>query len=88
MTEADTKQDNVFLPALPVRGLPISQDRFDRMKLVRNPTIPIILPSGNNLLVIMVFKIRIRYINLDTRQIQSRLGTNKILVEKIYLICP
>ena len=51
MTDADTTQDNFILPALPVGGLPISQDRLDRMKLVRNHTIPIILPSGKNILI-------------------------------------
>ena len=35
MTDAGTTQDNFILPALPVGGLPISQDRLDRMKLVR-----------------------------------------------------
>ena len=33
MTDAGTTQDNFILPALPVGGLPISQDWFDRMKL-------------------------------------------------------
>ena len=51
-------QDNFILPAPPVGGLPISQDWLDRMKLVRDRTIPIILQSGKNILVNMVFKIR------------------------------
>ena len=45
------------------------------MKLVRDRTIPIILPSGKNILVNMVFKVNVGYTNLDTRQIQSRLGS-------------
>ena len=48
----------IFL-VLPVGGLPISQDRLDRMKLVHDRTIPIILPSGKNILVNMVFKISV-----------------------------
>ena len=59
MTDAGTTQDSFILPAQPVRGLPISQDQLDRMKLVRDRTIPIILPSGKNILVNMVFKIKI-----------------------------
>ena len=59
MTDAGTTQDNFILPALPVGGLPISQDRLDRMKLVRDRTVPIILPSGKNVLVNMVFKISV-----------------------------
>ena len=50
MTDAGTTQYNVILPALPVGGLPISQDWLDRMKLVRDRTIPIILPSGKDIL--------------------------------------
>ena len=52
------QQDNVILPAPPVGGLPISQDWLDRMKCVRNSTIPIILPSGKNILVDTMFKIK------------------------------
>ena len=51
MTDAGTTQYNFVLPAPPVGGLPISQDWLDRMKLVRNRTIPIILPNGKNILV-------------------------------------
>ena len=40
-----------ILPAPPLGGLPISQDGLDRMKLVYDHTIPIILPSGKNILV-------------------------------------
>ena len=79
MTDAGTTQTNFNLPALPVGCLPISQDWLDRMKLVRNFTIPINLPSGNNILVNMLFKINIGYTNLDTRQIQSRLGSRVCL---------
>ena len=45
MADTGTTQDNFILPAPPV-GLPISQDWFDRMKLVHDRTIPIILPRG------------------------------------------
>ena len=74
MTDAGTTQDNFIPSAPPVAGLPISQDKLDKMKLVRDRTIPIILPFGNNILVNMVFKINIGYTNLNTMQIQSRLG--------------
>ena len=42
--------DYFILPAPPVGGLPISQDWLDRMKLVHDRTIPIILPSGKDIL--------------------------------------
>ena len=48
MTDAGTTQDNFILPAPPVGGLPISQDWLDRMKLVYNRSVPIILPSGKS----------------------------------------
>ena len=74
MTNAGTT--HIFiLPAPPVGGLPISQDWLDRMKLVRNRTIPIILPSGENLLVDTMFKIIIGYTNLGMMQIQCRIGS-------------
>ena len=57
MTDAGTTQDYFILPALRVGGLSISQD--DRMKLVRNRTIPIILPSRKNILVNVVFKVNV-----------------------------
>ena len=44
MTDAGTTKDNFILPA---GGLPISQDWLDRMKLVRNRTIPIIIGYTN-----------------------------------------
>ena len=66
ITDADTTQDHFILPVLPVGGLPISQDRLDRMKLVRDRTILIILQSGTNILANMAFKINIGYTNLDT----------------------
>ena len=50
MTDAGTTQDNFILPAPPVGGLPISQDWLDRMKLVHDRTVPIILPSGKDIL--------------------------------------
>ena len=65
MTDAGTTQDNLILPALSVGGLPISQDRPDRMKFVHDRTIPIIFASGKNILVNMLVKIRIGYTNLD-----------------------
>ena len=70
-----TTQGNFTLPAPPVRGLPISQDWLDRMKHVRNSTIPIILPSGMNILVDTMFKIIIGYTNLGMRQTQCRPGS-------------
>ena len=79
MTDAGTTQDNLILPAPPVGGLPISQDWLDRMKLVRDHTIPIILPSGKNILADTMFKIIIGYTNLGTRQIQCRLGSKVCL---------
>ena len=74
-----TEAGNLILPALPVRGVRIVQDWPDRMKLVRNRTIPITLHCGKNILDNMVFKISIGYTNLDTRQIQSRLGSRSKL---------
>ena len=88
MTDTGTTQDNFILPAPPVGGLPISQNWLDKMKLVYDRTIRIILPSGKNILVNMVFKINIQYTkpdfrvnrsdigytNLDSRKIQSRHG--------------
>ena len=69
MTDAGTTQDYFILPAPPVGGLPISQDWLDRMKLVRDRTIPVIFPSGKDILVDTMFKIIIGYTNLGTRQI-------------------
>ena len=74
MTDESMTQDNFILPALPLGRLPISQDRLDRMKLVRNCTIPVTLSSGKNVLVNMLFKISIGYINLDMSQIHGTLG--------------
>ena len=75
MTDAGTTQDNFILPAPPVGGLPISQDWLDRMKLVRDCTVPIILPSGKDILADYTFKISVGYTNLGTRHIQGRLGS-------------
>ena len=44
-------QDNFILPASPVGGLPICQDWLDRMKLLHDRTVPIILPSEKYILV-------------------------------------
>ena len=79
MTDAGTTQDNFILPAPPVGGLPISQDWLERMKLVRDRTIPIIVPSGKNILADTMFKITIGYTNLGTRQIQCKLGSKVCL---------
>ena len=75
MTYAGTTQDYFILPAPPVGGLPISQDWLDKMKLVHDRTVPIILPSGKNILVDTMFKIIIGYTNLGMRQVQCRLGS-------------
>ena len=56
MTDVGTTQDNFIIPAPPVGGQPISKDWLDKMKIVRNRTIPIILPSGKNILVDTMFK--------------------------------
>ena len=55
MTDADTTQDNFILPAPPVGGLPISKDWLDRMKFVYDRTVPIILPSGKDILLDYIF---------------------------------
>ena len=60
MTDAGTTQDNFILPVPPVGGLPISQDWLDRMKLVHDRTVLIILPSGEDILADTMFKIIIR----------------------------
>ena len=78
MTDAGMTQDNFILPA-PPEELPIFQDWLDRMKLVHDHTIPIILPSGKNILADTMFKITIGYTNLGTRQIQCRLGSKVCL---------
>ena len=48
-------------------------------ELVLDRTIPIILLNGNNILADKVFKISIVHTNLDTSQIQSRLGSRVCL---------
>ena len=60
LTDAGTTQGNSILPALPERGLPISHEQLVRMKLVRDRTIPVILPSGKDILVDTMFKIMTR----------------------------
>ena len=72
----DTRQVRPSCIACRTANLP---GQVARMKLVLNRTIPIILPSGRNILVNMVFKISIRYTNLDTRLIQSKLGSRVCL---------
>ena len=49
VTDADITPDNFILPAPPVGGLPIGQDRLDRMKLYCDRTTPIVLPSGKTI---------------------------------------
>ena len=84
MTDVGTTQDNFILPAPRVGGLPISQDWLDRMKLVYDHTIPIILPSGKNILADTMFKITIGYTNLGTRQIQCRLDALNTFYLQLY----
>ena len=64
--ENDTRQ---MYP--PVGGLPVSQDRLARTKLDHDRITPVILPCEQNTLADHTFKISIRYIYLDTWQIQS-----------------
>ena len=73
MTDAGTTQDNFIPPALPVGGLPLSQDWLYRMKLVHDRTD--ILPSGKDILADYIFKISVGYPNLVPRQIQARIGS-------------
>ena len=47
----------------------------DRMKLVHDRTVPIILPSAKDILVDAMFKIIMVYTNFGTRQIQGRHGS-------------
>ena len=65
-----------------IGGLPITQDWLDRMKLVRERTIPIILPSGKNILGDTMLKISTGNTNLDTSQIQSRLKLANVWCNK------
>ena len=74
MTDAGTTQDYFILPAPPVGRLPISQDWLDRMKLVRDRTIPVILPNGKDILVDTIFKIIIGYTNRGMRQSKADLA--------------
>ena len=46
-----------------------------RMKLVRNRTVPIILPRGKNILADTSLKISVGYTNLGMRQIRCILGS-------------
>ena len=73
----DTRQ--LHPSCIACRGLPISQDWLNRMKIVRDRTIPIILPSGKDILADTMFKISVGYTNLGTRQIQCRLGSKVCL---------
>ena len=80
---------NFIVPAAPVRGLSISQNGFDRMKLVRKCTILIILQSRKNILLGLMFEINVVSTMLDIGEIMSRIGsrvcllnTNKVFVGK------
>ena len=84
MSDAGTPQDNFILPAPPVGGLPISQDWLDRMKLVRNRTIPITLPSAKIILDDTMFQISIGLTNMASAfsffSIPIRLGTQQTMM--------
>ena len=54
MTDTGMTQNNFILPAPRVGGLPLSQDWLDRMKFVRDRTVPITLPSGNDILTLEI----------------------------------
>ena len=79
MTDAGRTQVNFILPAPPVGGLPISHDWLDRMKLVRNRTIPTILPSGKNILVDTMFKIIIGTPSLACGKSSADLAAESVL---------
>ena len=49
MTDAGTTQDIFILPAPPV-GLPVPQDWLDGLTLIHDRAMPIILPSGKDIL--------------------------------------
>ena len=80
MNDLSTTKDNFILPAPPVGGLPIPQYQLARMKLVRDRTIPITLPSGKNILSDTMFKISVGYTKLGMREIQGRLGSRVCLL--------
>ena len=65
MADSCTTQYYFTLPAPPVGGLPISHAWRDRVKLVSNRTIPIVLPSGTNILADTMLKISIGHTNVD-----------------------
>ena len=75
ITDAGTTQDNFVLPALPVGGLPTSQDWIDSMKRVPGRINPNILSSGKIIVANYIFKLIIGYTNLSKRQLQCRLGS-------------
>ena len=66
---ADTTQDNLILPVPPKGRLPIPHDWLDKINLVRSRIIPIILPSGKNILADTMFKISIGDKNLGIKQL-------------------
>ena len=74
MTDAVTAQD-YFILALPLGGLPISQDGLDTSGACSRPHHSNHFANGNNILVNMVFRVSVGYTNLDTRQIQNRIGS-------------
>ena len=71
MNESDV-YDHSILPAPPVGGLPISLDWPDRTKLVRDRTIPIILPSGNNILANRMLKLIIGYTKQSRADLEAQ----------------
>ena len=44
----DQEEYIFILPALPIRGMPVSQDKLEKIKSVCNHTILLILQSGKN----------------------------------------
>ena len=69
MTDAAMTQDNFILPAPPVGGLPISQERLDRMKLVATTPFQLFCQVEKIYWLIKCLK------SQGTRQIQGRLGS-------------
>ena len=64
VTDAGTTQDNFILPAPPVGGLSISQDRLDKIKRVFARA-PFQSSSEKVILVRMMFRIISEYTKID-----------------------
>ena len=77
--DAGTTENNFILPAPPVGGLPISQDRLDRMNLVRDHTTPIIF-KWEEYVDYIVFKIRL-FITPNMAEYPTK---NKVFIGKKY----